>query len=55
MGVASQSYLRASIGVVLGLVFLGESFTLPVVLGLFAAITGVALINWPVRPSKSNR
>ena len=31
-----------------------ESFTLPVALGLFAAIAGVALINWPVRPSKAN-
>lgn len=50
MGVASQSYLRAGIGVLLGLVFLGESFTLPVGLGLAAAISGVALINWPSRP-----
>lgn len=47
MGVASQSYLRAVIGVVLGLVFLGETFTLPVAVGLCAAIAGVALINWP--------
>ncbi|MGP1256303.1 MAG: DMT family transporter [Kiloniellales bacterium] len=49
MGVASQSYLRACIGVILGLVFLGETFTLPVAVGLGAAIAGVALINWPVR------
>jgi drug/metabolite transporter (DMT)-like permease len=49
MGVASQSYLRAGIGVVLGIVFLGESFTVPVALGLCAAVTGVALINWPSR------
>lgn len=49
MGVASQSYLRAGIGVILGLVFLGETFTLPVALGLSAAIAGVALINWPAR------
>ncbi|MCB1833568.1 MAG: EamA family transporter, partial [Geminicoccaceae bacterium] len=47
MGVASQSYLRAGIGVVLGIVFLGETFTLPVATGLCAAIAGVALINWP--------
>ena len=47
MGVASQSYLRAVIGVVLGLVFLGETFTLPVAVGLCAAIAGGALINWP--------
>ena len=54
MGVTSQSYLRAGIGVVLGMIILGESFTLPVALGLFAAIAGVALINWPVRPSRAN-
>ena len=49
MGVASQSYLRAGIGVILGIVFLGETFTLPVAAGLCAAIVGVALINWPSR------
>lgn len=48
MGVASQSYLRAGISVILGLIFLGEAFTLPVAVGLGAAIGGVALINWPV-------
>lgn len=47
MGVASQSYLRAGVGVLLGLMFLGESLSLPVALGLLAAILGVALINWP--------
>lgn len=49
MGVASQSYLRAGIGVILGVIFLGETFSMPVAAGLGAAITGVALINWPVR------
>lgn len=49
MGVASQSYLRAGIGVILGLVFLGETFTLPVAVGLCASIAGVALINWPAK------
>lgn len=49
MGVASQSYLRAGIGVILGLVFLGETFTIPIGLGLCAAIAGVALINMPQR------
>lgn len=49
LGVASQSYLRAGVGVVLGVVLLGEVPTLPVLLGLFAAIFGVALINLPVR------
>ncbi|WP_333835307.1 DMT family transporter [Rubrimonas sp.] len=47
MGVASQSYLRAGIGVVLGIVVLGETFTPTIGLGLFAAIAGVALINAP--------
>ncbi|MEJ6405168.1 DMT family transporter [Yoonia sp. 2307UL14-13] len=55
MGVASQSYLRAGIGVILGLVFLGETFTLPVAFGLFAAIAGVALINWPARKNTKQR
>lgn len=54
MGVASQSYLRAGIGVVLGLVFLGETFTLPVAVGLGAAIGGVTLINWPVKKKKES-
>ena len=49
MGVASQSYLRAGIGVVLGLLLLGETFTFPVAAGLCAAIAGVALINWPAK------
>lgn len=48
MGVASQSYLRAGIGVVLGLVFLGESVSYPVGAGLLTAIIGVALINAPI-------
>lgn len=47
LGVASQSYLRAGIGVVLGIAFLGETLTLPVATGLLAAIAGVALINAP--------
>ncbi len=47
MGVASQSYLRAGIGVILGIVVLGETFTSTMGLGLVAAIAGVALINWP--------
>ena len=49
MGVASQSYLRAGVGVILGMLFLGETVTLPVALGIAAAIAGVALINWPAR------
>ena len=49
MGVASQSYLRAGVGVILGMLFLGETVTLPVAFGIAAAIAGVALINWPAR------
>ena len=50
IGVASQSYLRASVGVGLGIAFLGETLNATVATGLIAAIAGVALINWPVRP-----
>jgi len=49
MGVASQSYLRAGVGVVLGMVFLGETFSMPIALGLAAAMVGVALVNWPAK------
>lgn len=49
MGVASQSYLRAAIGVALGMAVLGERLTVGVALGMIAALTGVALINWPAR------
>ena len=47
LGVASQAYLRAGIGVVLGMVFLGEQITLIIGIGLLAAILGVAAINAP--------
>jgi len=52
MGVASQSYLRASISVVLGLVFLGESMSYTVALGLLLTIAGVAAIN--TAPARRN-
>lgn len=47
LGVASQAYLRAGVGVALGIVVLGEQITLVVGLGLAAALIGVALINLP--------
>ncbi len=53
MGVASQSYLRAGIGVILGMVFLGETMAAPVALGIAAAIFGVALIIWPASRRKA--
>jgi drug/metabolite transporter (DMT)-like permease len=49
MGVASQAYLRAGVGVMLGVAVLGETITPVVGLGLAAAIAGVAAINWPLR------
>ena len=54
MGVASQSYLRAGIGVILGIVFLDETLSLPVAVGLGAAIVGVTLINWPSKIVNTN-
>jgi len=49
MGVASQAYLRAGVGVLLGMVFLGEHITFVIGFGLLAAILGVAAINMPAR------
>ena len=49
MGVASQSYLRAGVSVMLGLLILGEQLSGTVLLGLVVIIVGVALINWPER------
>jgi len=47
IGVASQAYLRAGIGVALGAVFLGETITPVVGAGICTAILGVAMINLP--------
>ena len=47
MGVASQSYLRAGVSVLLGVIFLDEHFAPAVGLGLLAIILGVAAINVP--------
>lgn len=52
MGVASQSYMRAGIGVMLGVMFLGERITPVVGIGLVAAIAGVIAINLPRRAKK---
>jgi drug/metabolite transporter (DMT)-like permease len=45
MGVASQSYLRAGVSVLLGVMLLGESFTWSLGVGLAAVVGGVAAIN----------
>ena len=49
LGTASQSFLRAGVGVVLGIVFLGEALAPMVAAGVCIALLGVALINWPAR------
>ncbi len=55
MGVASQSYLRAGVGVILGVAILGETLSLPAATGIAAAIIGVALINWPThKPAQAS-
>lgn len=51
MGVASQSYLRAGVSVLLGFLVLGEQPPPSVLIGLVITIAGVALINWPARPA----
>lgn len=45
LGVASQAYLRAGVGVILGVVLLGETVTPLIAVGLAASILGVAAIN----------
>lgn len=45
LGVASQAYLRAGWSVLLGVVLLGEAFTLPVAIGLAAIVLAVTAIN----------
>lgn len=47
MGVASQSYLRSGVSVMLGMLILGEQLSGTVLMGLATIIVGVALINWP--------
>ncbi|WP_419905278.1 DMT family transporter [Kiloniella sp.] len=55
MGVASQAYLRAGIGVLLGVLFLGEEISLIVGIGLLAAVVGVAAINMPKRAARQKK
>lgn len=49
MGVASQSYLRSGVSVLLGVAVLGERITPMVGFGLLATIAGVVAINVRVR------
>ena len=45
MGVASQSYLRAAVSVMLGIFVLGEQISWSIAIGLLMVTLGVALIN----------
>jgi drug/metabolite transporter (DMT)-like permease len=49
LGVASQAYLRAGIGVMVGVIFLGEQISIVMAIGIVAAVIGVAAINMPSR------
>lgn len=49
MGLASNSYLRAGISVLLGVVFLGEQLTAPMIGGLVLIVAGVVAIVGIVR------
>jgi len=51
MGVASQSYLRAGVSVLLGVFVLGETITPAIAFGLAAIVAGVAMILAPVSPA----
>ena len=53
MGVASQSYLRAGVSVLLGVFLLGEHITWSTGAGLAAIIVGVVLINTTAPVSRS--
>lgn len=55
MGVASQSYLRAGVGVVLGTILLGEQITLVAGFGLAASMLGVAAINYALRSTPATK
>jgi drug/metabolite transporter (DMT)-like permease len=48
MGTASTSYLKPTVGVLIGHVFLGEPLTGTLVMGMVAVLIGVAAINLPM-------
>lgn len=49
LGTTSQSYLRAGVGVALGVIVLGEHITPMIGAGIAAALIGVIAINFPKR------
>lgn len=50
VGTSSVAYLRAAISVVIGVLFLGETFGLATAVGMGAVIVGVAAINGQLLP-----
>ncbi|MCB1384410.1 MAG: EamA family transporter [Nitratireductor sp.] len=55
LGTASQAYLRAGIGVVLGMALLGETLTPATLAGIGCALGGVVMINLPRGKGRSLR
>ena len=53
VGITAQSYLRVPIGVVLGVVFLGETLTPTAWTGLVCVVTGVVAMTIPPRKTAS--
>jgi len=49
VGTTSQAYLRVPIGVLLGVVFLGETLAPTTLIGLLCVIAGVAAMTLPSR------
>lgn len=52
VGTTAQAYLRVPIGVALGMVFLGETLTLPAWIGFGCVVVGVAAMTMPGRSAK---
>jgi drug/metabolite transporter (DMT)-like permease len=49
VGTTAQAYLRVPVGVVLGVLFLGESLTSTAWIGLACVVVGVAAMTIPAR------
>jgi drug/metabolite transporter (DMT)-like permease len=55
VGATAQAYLRVPIGVALGVVFLGESLSSTVLVGLICVIVGIAAMTIPSRKAAANK
>jgi drug/metabolite transporter (DMT)-like permease len=49
VGTTSQAYLRVPIGVAIGAIFLGESLSATIWMGLGCVVIGVAVMTIPAR------